>query len=47
MLENLSVTSAASESLIVMSRVAASMRRTAAPMSVNGTYTPASVSASE
>jgi len=37
----------ASESPIVMSRVAASIRRTPAPISVNGTYTPARVSASE
>ena len=47
MVANRSVSSAASASLIVRSRVAASIRSTAPPMSVNGTDTPASVSASE
>jgi hypothetical protein len=37
MVANRSVSSALSESLIVMSRVAASIRSTAPPMSVNGT----------
>ena len=47
MVANRSVSSAASASLMVMPRVTASMRITAAPMSVNGMYTPASVSVSE
>ena len=47
MVANRSVSSAASASLIVTSRVTASIRSTAPPMSVKGTYTPASVSASE
>lgn len=38
---------ALSASVTVMPRVAASIRSTAPPISVNGTYTPASVSASE
>ena len=44
MVANRSVSSAPSAALIVMPRVAASIRSTAPPMSVNGTYTPASVS---
>jgi hypothetical protein len=41
------VSPSASASLIAMSRVAASILSTAPPISVNDTYTPASVSASE
>jgi len=47
MVANRSVSSAASAAVMARPRVAASIRSTAPPMSVNGTYTSASVSASE